>query len=736
MKSGLLDYTTLTVGISLLHKRNGNTMKAKKRPRAERIQVGKPSASAFSWWSLFLIEWSSLPVFGLTQWSLYGNEFTTQSKPTELRAIQSPVRNDDVSPGKKKEILLDFPDSPSSRTGEHVNSEDFSPQNRIGLPPCCLPYDHFTAEEIEVEVGWLQYSLLDHGVSFDDVRQIVSTIYNVSENNTSVTVGIVQFLRLLFDTCGEEAHMDRMLSTSVVLASVYHYAECMEAHNQGSTAYLLGNANLRNKEMPHNRASIDSEGTVLPAIRGEDTLTRDIVSPRPMPRRLRSSTGSFGAGDEVFLIAEGAARIKRAEALVQSVIGNGHIISQAESDLFRDWLLSVMDDWRSLAIRVFACLYRLEGIRLDAGTYDGRTPEVVKLAKEAMRVYSPLAGRLGMYRLKSRLDEEAFRILYRRQYNAVSSLYLESGAAMEAVSNILRTKISVALQQDESLMMQLEGLEVSSRVKQPYSFWKKLLKKRTGGLSIVDRRAITNDSTLSIAQVQDGIALRVIIQAKKWTENEPLEEIRARERFFCYYVQHQIRMKWPEVEADRVKDYILYPKPNGYRSLHHTSSVNCNGVDFPFEVQVRSEEMHMIAEYGVAAHWGYKLGNILAPSSPSVGACAGMLPPAKQCCEILSPAFRPGFSFSHTRLGSTQSFADALVDAKETLLEQYVYVFISGISDESDGQLLSLPAKSLVVDALAAMDKIDASNLRVLLNGKRVKLDDVVENGDVLMVVA
>ena len=109
--------------------------------------------------------------------------------------------------------------------------------------------------------------------------------------------------------------------------------------------------------------------------------------------------------------------------------------------------------------------------------------------------------------------------------------------------------------------------------------------------------------------------------AASGTLKNPMKNTRARERLLCYYVREKLRSKWPAIGANRIKDYIHYPKPNGYQSLHYTSALSQAGFEFPFEVQIRSQEMHLIAEHGVASHWGYKLGNASAPTTLS-------LPPA------------------------------------------------------------------------------------------------------------
>jgi hypothetical protein len=135
-----------------------------------------------------------------------------------------------------------------------------------------------------------------------------------------------------------------------------------------------------------------------------------------MPKKIVSTLD-----DEVLKIAVGAARIKRAEILARAVVNVDSVLTDADASRLRGMLLSVMDDWRSLAIRCVACLYRLEGILHHTGVgsaeYMTRTPEMVQTAREAVRVSRwPAIG----YRPKS-ASKNAPRILHKRQYRAVMS---------------------------------------------------------------------------------------------------------------------------------------------------------------------------------------------------------------------------------------------------------------------------------------------------------------------------
>jgi ppGpp synthetase/RelA/SpoT-type nucleotidyltranferase len=681
-------------------------------------------------------------------------------------------------------------------------------------PPWLESYEEATREEAKQEVEWLKYALREQGFSGPDILQVTQQLESVADGDAKLTLGTVDFLRLLLrlvvvgemeadrgqssqfasihhtggaysdsdGVAGEDSHQKGFVSKQVLLASILHYAECITARREGLQDwiqdFLEKKKYARRTTQPfcspyQQRLSAigvtqqpsqdnDQAGDEMTASRNSD-CPKEVQVREPksqsvvvnMPKKIVPALD-----DEVLQIAVGAARIKRAEIMAHAVV-NSDVLTDADASRMRNMLLSVMDDWRSLAIRCVACLYRLEGILHHTGVgsaeYMTRTPEMVQTAREAIRVYATLAQRLGMHRLKSAIEERAFRILYHRQYRAVMALYRENGDAMYSVSTSLLSKITQTLHQDESLMAQLEDLQVTSRVKEPFSFWKKLLKtKSKQQLSSRDDSSpkdqtsshstsfLMRSDPLAITGVQDAVALRVVLKARKWKPEESDETTRARERILCYYVQHLIRSKWPALEADRFKDYIQFPKSNGYQSLHYTSSMTLRGTEFPFEVQVRSDEMHRLAEFGVAAHWDYKLGNKSDPSKKApittslsakkdsqTKSIAGLLPPARTQEES------PGSGRSIAGVGEVTPYVDALVTAKRDMMQQTVYVFLAG---DSEGKLISLPTNSLVRDAITALDDGQSAEgpdePKLWLNGRTAYLDDSIVNGDLLMVTA
>lgn len=292
---------------------------------------------------------------------------------------------------------------------------------------------------------------------------------------------------------------------------------------------------------------------------------------------------------------------------------------------------------------------------------------------------------------------------------------------MRAVSTFLSSEITNLINSDRSLVEQLENCEIQARVKTPFSFWKKLVKKRRRGLKGT-AGYLSPLASISISDVLDGVALRVILKAQTFPDDDD-DLIDTRERMLCYYIHHLIRSRWPETDIKRVKDYIKAPKPNGYQSLHHTSSIIYNGQQIPFEVQVRSENMHRVAEFGIAAHWDYKANNRKLPSAASIIAAQdGVMNHSTDSKKFMD-----------------SEYIGALDKSREYLRRSSVYIFLAGsISDLEGGLLLSLQTGSQIVDILKELNarfNIETSSheFKVWRNGKVASPDDCVGNGDVVL---
>ena len=239
-------------------------------------------------------------------------------------------------------------------------------------------------------------------------------------------------------------------------------------------------------------------------------------------------------------------------------------VSQAEN--FRKMLVAMVRDIRVLLVKLAD---RVHNMRTLAHLQE---PTRVDIARETMDIYAPLANRLGIAWIKTELEDQAFRFLWPEEYAALSRRINRKRRERERYTDEVEGLIRNALEAGE----QGGKFEVYGRAKHFFSIFKKM---QVQGIDL-DR-------------VFDLIAFRVI------TDTMPQ----------CYEVLGTIHTLWRPVPG-RFKDYLALPKPNGYQSLH-TSVIGPYGE--PLEIQIRTREMHRVAEEGIAAHWRYKEGGA-APS--------------------------------------------------------------------------------------------------------------------------
>src|SRR5690349_21026015 len=233
---------------------------------------------------------------------------------------------------------------------------------------------------------------------------------------------------------------------------------------------------------------------------------------------------------------------------------------QAES--FRKMFLAMVDDIRVIMVKLADRLHNMRTLHF--------LPEDrrARIAEETRNIYAPIAHRLGMSKIKNELEELAFRHLEPQAYQALRAAVDAKRKASEGVIEELRGRLQAKLTEAQIPVVSLEG-----RLKRLWSIHQKLERQH-----------------VSLDQVYDFIAIRVVTPTVK----------------DCYAVLGIIHQMWSPVPG-RFKDFIAMSRPNGYQSLH-TSVVSERGV--PFEVQIRTEEMHRVAEEGIAAHWKYKEGRV------------------------------------------------------------------------------------------------------------------------------
>src|SRR6266704_1789933 len=251
---------------------------------------------------------------------------------------------------------------------------------------------------------------------------------------------------------------------------------------------------------------------------------------------------------------------------------NRENLRRLQAETVRKMFFAMAEDPRVVLLKL---AYRLHAMRLiQAASYPVDHQDMLTMAQETREIYAPLAGRLGMARVESELEDLAFAILEPEKYawirNQVEVESKQWRSYVDRVCTMLR---------EEMAKLGLRA-EVSGRVKHLYSFYQKL-KRTTGGSERLEDLQVADFS-----QIHDLIAFRILV------ESTP----------DCYLALGHVHSLWKPKEG-RIKDFIANPKSNGYRALHTT--VFCLD-DQLVEIQIRTRAMHEMAEYGVAMHWHYK----------------------------------------------------------------------------------------------------------------------------------
>ena len=258
-------------------------------------------------------------------------------------------------------------------------------------------------------------------------------------------------------------------------------------------------------------------------------------------------------GTEVSHIIDGLTKISKM---------NFSSVEEHQAENFRKMLMAMVDDIRIILIKLAD---RLHNMRTLQHLSEERR---LRIANETLEIYAPLAGRLGIGRIKSELEELCLKNLEPKAHGIlVARVDAKRKWSQDFITEI-KGKLEKTLR-DNGIEAEIHG-----RTKNIYSIHQKMKRQR-----------------IELDQVYDFIALRIVTDSVK----------------DCYGTLGIIHNTWRPVPG-RIKDFIAMPRPNGYRSLH-TSVITDSGA--PFEVQIRTPEMHKVAEQGIAAHWKYKEGRPL-----------------------------------------------------------------------------------------------------------------------------
>jgi GTP diphosphokinase / guanosine-3',5'-bis(diphosphate) 3'-diphosphatase len=356
-------------------------------------------------------------------------------------------------------------------------------------------------------------------------------------------------------------------------------------------------------------------------------------------------------GDQVVHIVEGVTKIDKIDFASRE---------ERQAENVRKMVLAMVDDIRVVLIKLAD---RLHNMRTLQHLQEERRQNV---AKETLEIYAPLAHRLGMGKVRGELEDLSFRYVdpigYEQVHEAVETRRKSGEAFLAKVIKVLQQKLRE------------NGVEarVDSRIKRLYSIHQKLLRQR-----------------INVDQVYDLLAVRIITKSIK----------------DCYTVLGAIHQMWRPVPG-RIKDFIAMPRPNLYQSLH-TTVITEDG--HQFEVQIRTEEMHKMAEEGIAAHWKYKDG------SPVSAKDEQRLSWLRQVVEWQQDVKDP---------------SEFLSSLKVDLYPEEVYCFTPM------GKVVILPRDASAIDfAYSVHTEVGHTCVGAKVNGRIVPLRNKLRNGDVVEIM-
>jgi GTP pyrophosphokinase len=377
-------------------------------------------------------------------------------------------------------------------------------------------------------------------------------------------------------------------------------------------------------------------------------LLHDVVEDTLVtPERI---TEMFGA--EVAHVVEGVTKIG-AIAFSSS--------EERQAENFRKMFLAMVDDIRVILVKLADRLHNMRTLH--------HLPEDrrARIAQETLDIYAPIANRLGMSKLKNELEDLAFRSIEPKAYEALRSrVELKRRSAEPVIAELTRV-LRGKLDETQVPIIQLDG-----RIKRLYSIHQKLKRQN-----------------INLERVYDFVALRLITDS---VQN-------------CYAVLGIIHQTWSPMPG-RIKDFIAMPRPNGYQALH-SSVVSEQG--FPFEVQIRSEDMHRRAEEGIAAHWKYKEGWIGDRRDEQYFQWMRQLLEVQQ--EVRDPE-------------------EFLQNLRVDLYPEEVYIFTP------KGEVRSLARGATVIDfAYSIHTDVGHQCVSGRVNGRMVPLRTQLQNGDIVEAV-
>lgn len=363
-------------------------------------------------------------------------------------------------------------------------------------------------------------------------------------------------------------------------------------------------------------------------------------------------------GGTIAMLVDGVTKLKRINELSNAQQG----ISNTKAESLRKMFLAMVEDIRVVIIKLADRLHNMRTL----GTQKEHKRR--RIARETLDIFAPLANRLGIWRIKSELEDLSFRWLDPNSYKDLAKAMQQKQAEREKL--VIRVKAEL----ERELANAGIPVIVTGRPKHIYSIWRKMKRKE-----------------VDFEQIYDVHGFRVIVE----TEQQ------------CYAALGIVHSLWRPIPGE-FDDYIANPKNNMYRSLHTAVLNKRDGR--PMEVQIRTKEMHQLAEYGIAAHWQYKEGN-------------------RQDAE-----FQSKINWLRQLMEWRQEVTDAdefLDSMKTDVFKDWVFVFTP------QGDIVELPAGSTPIDfAYNIHTELGHRCRGANINGRLVPLDYKLKNGDQVTIIS
>jgi GTP pyrophosphokinase len=393
------------------------------------------------------------------------------------------------------------------------------------------------------------------------------------------------------------------------------------------------------------------EDTIIAAIL-HDVLEDTTVTPEQLQAQF---------GREVRYLVEGVTKLKLNLPDEASENQRRRAESNRAAESLRKMLLAMAKDVRVMVIKLADRLHNMR-------TLESLPPEKkTRIANETLDVYAPLAARLGIWQVKWQLEDLSFKTLHPEEFKQISERVAKTRAQRDQELEHAITLTRLRLDENG-----LSHAHIMGRSKHLYSIFNKLIKQG-----------------IPYEEIYDLTALRIIVAKQS-------------ECYLALGLVHELWLPMPGL----FYDYIAMPKPNGYQSLH-TKVIGPSGD--PLEIQIRTQEMHDVAEYGVAAHWSYKEDKTLKEAPTQMSALRQQL-----------------FDWSTDSLTSS----DFLRTVSSDLFSEQVFAFTP------KGDVIDLPKDSTPVDfAFRVHSTIGLTLVGAKVNGMMVPLSHRIQNGDVVELI-